>query len=359
MSTIKDSLFWAEAAKGHIFKVLVDALASIPRGSFNLNKDAILHRNSDEHNGLLFDVILERENFRAYKCLDQKTISLNQKHLQKLLRNVKKKDSVTLCIMKDEPNVLQIRVKPEGTSASKKTSSRSETNKLVFQEEPYYDPLGLPEGGYSYPMIIEAADFQKIKRLTSLGKIINVKMQRNNYLAFLSDADVFASKIECGEILADEDVEPYENVSAKKCPLVSYESVGDNDTSEGDELVWYTDENDDEVHLDGTETLVNPTSSEIVDDGDGFYEASFHTSFFNMLVKLPGLGTQMQFYAPRIPQFPLRIKMNAGSLGPVQVYVKDAKQLAYERSLLQEQDAAISKNAPKKRKKANAEMTSL
>lgn len=340
--SIKESVFWAEAAKGHVIKVLFDALASIPRGSFNLRKEGIFFRNSDEHNGILFDIVLERENFRAYKCLDEKTISINLKHLQKLLRNVKKKDSVTLFIEKSAPTLLQLKVKPEGTGASKKTSSRSETNKIIFQEELNYDPLGLPEGGYEYPMVIEATDFQKIKRLISLGKIINVKMQKNNYLTFYSDAgNIYASALEYGEILATEDVEPGDDAVK---PLSSYIS------KEEDVMVWYSDENDEPVELDGTETL----QDSIVQTEGGFYEAPFHTSFFNMLVKLPGLGTQMQFYAPRIPQFPLRIKMHAGTLGPVQVYIKDAKQLAFEQSLRQEQEGKIA-GVSKKRKKVRTE----
>ena len=341
--SIKESVFWAEAAKGHVIKVLFDALASIPRGSFNLRKEGIFFRNSDEHNGILFDAELFRENFRSYKCLEEKTISINLKHLQKLLRNVKKKDSVTLFIEKSAPTLLQLKVKPEGTGASKKTSSRSETNKIIFQEEPNYDPLGLPEGGYEYPMVIEATDFQKIKRLISLGKIINVKMQKNNYLTFYSDAgNIYASALEYGEVLATEDVEPGDDVSK---PLFSYSSKDE------DVMIWYSDENNEPVELDGTESP--PSSS---DDGGGFYEAPFHTSFFNMLVKLPGLGTQMQFYAPRIPQFPLRIKMHAGTLGPVQVYIKDAKQLAFEQSLRQEQEGKIA-GVSKKRKKTRADDT--
>lgn len=345
--SIKESTFWADAAKGHIIKVLFDSFASIPRGSFSLRKEGIFFRNSDEHHAILFDNVLERANFRTYRCLEPKTISINLKHLQKVLRNVKKKDSVTLFITRDEPSFLQLKVKPEGAGASKKTNVRSEINKIIFQEEATYDPLGLPEGGYEHPMIIEATDFQKVKRLLSLGKVINVRMQKNNYLSFYSDAcNIYTSALEYGEIFDAKDVEP-SDVDGGALPGSCDDEV----------ITWFSDENDEPIDIDDVNDDADEGGANASSQGDGeeagFYEASFHTSFFAMLVKLPGLGTQMQFYAPRIPQFPLRIKMHAGTLGPLQVYIKDAKQLTFEQSLRQEQETKIAGVTKKRRKTAS------
>ena len=67
------------------------------------------------------------------------------------------------------------------------------------------------------------------------------------------------------------------------------------------------------------------------------YEAEFNSSLFNHLVKLPGLCNQMQFYAPTEDLFPLRIRMEAGLLGTVEVYIKDVKTLEYDEEIGRQQ----------------------
>ena len=67
----------------------------------------------------------------------------------------------------------------------------------------------------------------------------------------------------------------------------------------------------------------------------------------------------MNFYAPTIPAYPLRIECNAGqggfTLGTIQVFIKDVKQITYEASMMNENDTIISpmatkgKNKPKKK----------
>ena len=45
----------------------------------------------------------------------------------------------------------------------------------------------------------------------------------------------------------------------------------------------------------------------------------------------------MQFYAPTEDLFPLRIRMEAGLLGSVDVYIKDIKTLEYDEDLVRQQ----------------------
>lgn len=305
-----DKLFYAEAPKGYVTKVIIDVLSSpLPRGIFTFNKKGIFLRQHDPANTVLFDVELPRENFRTYKCSRPLTLSFNLKHTQKLLRNVKKKDSITLFIDKGEDK-LGIMVRPDGAGRVK---SRFETNRVVFQEEKNHEPLDLPDGGYKYPIVIDAADFQKIKRLINVGKIITVKMQDDNYLSFRSDAgDVYDSELGFGELQSECD---------------------EGDTEQYDEA----GEDDDE-----------PKTGRI-------YEEKFFATLFNMLVKLPGLCTHMQFYAPTTDHFPLRIKMNAGqggtTQGTFQVYIKDQNQINYEDSIRNENEQVVPLRSKGKGKK--------
>ena len=134
-------------------------------------------------------------------------------------------------------------------------------------------------GEYSDPMVIEASDFQKIKRITSDGKVgnmIHVKMQGNNYIKFSCETkDLYTSKVKFGELITKEDVDEAEEVP-------------------------------------------------------GVYQANFYNSMFNLLVKLPGLCSQMQFFSPSIQGYPLKIQVSTGNIGVLQIYLKDIDQLNLE-----------------------------
>lgn len=283
-------IFYAEASKGFIIKAVVDILVgTLQRGSFTLDENGISLRQINQKNTILFDISLRRENFRKYKCKNPMTISINLKHLQKRLKNVKKKDSLTFYIEEDGEvkSQLGITLRPEG--GSKKTA-RFETSHVVYQEEKNNEQPELPDGEYGFPMVIESSDFQKIKSLISVGKVINIKIQKDNFISLKSDAGgVYDSEIGFGEI--EDDSEEEKKSKKKTAPK-------------------------------------------------GMYEAQFYSDMFNQLVKLPSLCTQIQFYAPHIAQFPLKLQMNASqggcTLGIVQVFVKDVQQINFEVSAQEE-----------------------
>ena len=304
-----DKVFHLEATKGYIFKIIIDVLSnSVPRCIFVLNKSGILLRQPDSGLTVLFNIDLPRENFKKFKCLKQKVISFNTKHVQKLLKNVKKKDSVSLFINKGNLGNLGITIRPEGA----KRTSRFETNYVVYQEEKNYELLELPPGKYKYPVVIDSMDYQKLKRLANNSKVINVKMQKDNYLSFKCDlGNVCSSELGFGKLLNMEEEEDEEEEDE--------EEDEEKEDNEGEA------EEDDETKEKNDKEL---------------YEAQFYASILNSLVKLPGLCSQMQFYSPSIPHYPLKIKMNAGqagvTLGYVEVYIKDVHQITYEESLRQE-----------------------
>ena len=158
-------------------------------------------------------------------------------------------------------------------------------------------------------MVIGATDFQKIKKMATVGKEIVVKIQKDSYLSFYSNADIFSSELEFGEILSEDETESED------------ESEDEYHVSDNEELIG-----DDEEYESEEETTSDVEVPTPKDDEPSWYEATFYTSMFSLLVKLPGLCSQMQFYAPRFG-YPLKIKMDAGTgnsiLGVIQVYIKD------------------------------------
>ena len=205
----KTSKFYAEASKGYIIKVLVDVLSgALSRTIFRINRKGIFIRESDLKSHILFDVSLYRENFKVFRCSKENIFSLNLKHLQKMIRNIKKKDSIVLFIDPKRPNKLGVNIRPEGYSNAKPT--RNETIYISINIETDIDNVELPEiveingsdkDVYGYPMVVGANDFQKIKKIANVGPEVSVKMQKNNYISFFCDSDIYSTEIEFGELL--------------------------------------------------------------------------------------------------------------------------------------------------------------
>lgn len=328
-------IFYAEAKKGYIIKVSIDTITGpLQRGYFILDKDGIRLRQSDSGCTILYDINFLRKHFKDFKCINTMIISVNLKHLQTLLKNVKKKDTVIMFIDKDIPDKFCITIRPEGTDKN----ARFETNGIVYQLEKEYEETPLPEGNYEYPMVIDATDFQKIKRLTSMGKVINICIQKDNYLSFKCDAGVvYESELGFGSLNKN---------SKDRC------TCGNNKDD-----CWC------ECKQCGEYLCNCPCVCEKCDEylcdcscSTGIFEAQYYSSILTKLVKLPGLCTQMQFYAPQISHFPLKIEVSTGqggtTLGVIQVFIKDVVQIIYEESIKNEDGTnVVQKKRGKSKKK--------
>lgn len=340
----KNKLFYAEAAKGNIVKVIVDTLCGggISRGIFVIGKGGLILRQSDEGSTILYDVDLPCAHLRNYKCAKPMVISVNLKHLQGLLKTIKKKDCVAMHIDAKQPGKLFITIRPEGN----KEVTRFETKGIAYQTEPNYVLTDLPDGEYRFPMVISASDFQKIKQLTTISKKIAVTIQHSNYLSFKCDAGVVMdAELGFGIFQDPDDGVPDD----KEC------AICENDKSD----CW--------CECDDCGEYLSECWCECAECGDYKqscacklsdlepFSAEYHSSILNKLVKLPGLCAQMQFYAPHIPRYPLRIEVNAGqggyTLGKIQVYIKDIDQINYEASLQNENDNMVQITKPKGKSK--------
>lgn len=318
--SVKGKLFFAEAQKGYTFKVLVDSLAgALSRAVFQLTKTGVFSRNADPNCHILYDFSLYRENFRRYAFTKPVTFSVNVKHLQKMVRNIKKKDSVAIFIDKTNPDRMGLLIRPDSGS---KDSSRSETIYITIQHENIPNPLILPEycenedgkskKVYGFPMVIGSQDFQKIKKMSSVGKVIMVRMQKSNYISFYCDAgEIYSNELSFGEVVDNPD--------------------SDSDDSERSESA---EEVENGKVDDASESGSSDSEEEVeTDEIKGWYEAEFYMNIFSLLVKLPGLCTQMQFFAPKVERYPLKIMMEAGNLGDIKIFIKDIEQILREESM--------------------------
>ena len=254
--------FKCKTGEAYHIKVLAELLTNnLKTGCFEICNDGIKLRMFDHHRKTLVDLDLLAENYSFYKFkLDEKFyLGLNLNHFHKMLKSVKKKDSLQLFINNDNPTELGIKTIP-------KENTRITTSGIKIQSIQNLD-IECPQG-YGKPVIVPSAEFQKMcKDLSSIGST-NIKVvARNFHIEFIADADgILKRKVVFGE---DED--------------------SDGEESDGEE------------------------SNE--------YIATFTTDQLSRITKLAGLSSTMQIF-PATAQLPLLFKSNVGSLGKISIYIK-------------------------------------
>ena len=89
-----------KTSEAYIVKILAELLSNnIKTGAFEINETGIYLCMMDSKRSILIDLQLKAENFSIYKFNSKKLfIGLNLNHLHKMVKSVKKKDSIELFI---------------------------------------------------------------------------------------------------------------------------------------------------------------------------------------------------------------------------------------------------------------------
>lgn len=258
--------FYAATPSGHTIKVLAETLNSCLSNQVCLTiKDTGIYSSSaDSNETILISFELQMENFDEFRCTKPKTFSLNLKTFVNRIKTIKKKDSMILFIKKNE-NRLGIRII---SNSPNKSSDRTSEDFIGIQDAVVEDYTEIK--GYQLPKVISSSDFQKVcKKLTGCQtqtKVFSLKIQKNNYAQFRCD-------------------------------------TGDKD-NECKDMFGSLDKLDKEI-----------------------YENKFYISTFTQLIKMSGLSTKMQLYAPQDKTYPIKIKSPAGTIGSVEIYIKSKAQI--------------------------------
>jgi hypothetical protein len=363
-------LFHMEVSKGYVLKVVFDTLAvTLSRCNITIDKTGFYINTADDFHTILFDIDFPRKNFKDFSCKKKMTISVNLKHMQPLLKNVKKKDSIVMYI-EEGSDKLCINITPGGN----KENPRFERNGIVFQTIPTPEKEELPNGGYKHPMVIESNDFQKIKKLTSVGKQITVQIQDSNYISFDSDAGVvytsaliFGTLKDPSEYDDEDECDESDGTHVEGCKHICRE-CGDLITD-----CWCVcTASESGKDQDGNRTpgcgeyMCNctcccETCEEYLcdcrcgkEEKHKIFTAKYSSSIFAKLIKIPSLSSHLQFYAPSIDHFPLLIEVNAGvgtMLGTIKIFIKDTTQISWEASQMRDLEVMVAQDGKKKSKK--------
>jgi proliferating cell nuclear antigen len=187
-------LFRAKTTEGYIMKVLSELLQNnIKVGCFEIDKSGILFKMMDTHRKLCIDINLSGENFNIYNVeTDNKIfIGINLIHFRKMLKPVKKKDSIELIKESEISDKLCIKIIP-------KEGGKITTSFVNIQEIQNID-LDLPDGYDNY-VSIPASDYQKMcKDMDSISQNIEIRSTKST-IRFTADMScVYSRSIIFGE----------------------------------------------------------------------------------------------------------------------------------------------------------------
>ena len=188
-------LFKCKTGEAYHIKVLAELLTNnLKTGCFEVNDMGIYLKMFDHHRKTLVELSLLAENFSFYKfkCESKIYMGLNLNHFHKMLKSIKKKDSLQLFIDSCNQNELSIKTIP-------KENTRITTSGIKIQNIQNLE-IDTPQG-YGKPVIVPSAEFQKMcKDLSSIGSI-NIKVvARDFHIEFIADADgILKRKVVFGE----------------------------------------------------------------------------------------------------------------------------------------------------------------
>lgn len=201
-------IFKAKTHCAYTIKILAELLQNnIKTACFEIDHNGVKLCMMDHHRTILIQVTLESENFTLYKFRseDKLFLGINLNHFHKMLKSIKKKDSMQLFINSDSPNDLGIKVIP-------KENNRITTSYVKIQGIQTLD-IDIP-GGYDKPIIVPSSEYQKMcKDMAHIGNVINV-VARNFHIKFLCNTGgVMKRSVEFGEMGdSDDEEEEEENV---------------------------------------------------------------------------------------------------------------------------------------------------
>lgn len=256
-------IFKAKTREGYMLKTLAEILQSnIKTACFNITKTDITLRMMDNNRTILLDLQLDSDNFSIYRIKDDEKlcIGINLTHLHKMLKTVKKRDSVELFIDELYPTDLGIKIIP-------KENNRVTTSSIKIQNIQNLD-IALPEG-YDKPIIVPSSEFQKMcKGLTHISNVTHIT-SRDFIIRFSSDAGGVMKR---------------------------YTEFGEPESSCSD------DDEDEKVQKQNE------------------YEEDFDTEQLTRITKLSGLNANMQIYPKN--GLPLLFRSAIGGLGKISIYLK-------------------------------------
>jgi len=185
--------FRCKTSEAYMIKILLELLHNnIKTGCFELTQQRIHFCMTDANKRTLVHFELNAKDFNLYHLKpDVLKIGLNINHFYKMLKSIKKKDSVVLFIREDEPFELGIQIVP-------KDHQRLTTSCIRIQTIQNLEIL-LP-GPYPQSTLVSASEFSKMcKDMLSISNIVRVTATPYNVSFHCNLGSVYSREVILGE----------------------------------------------------------------------------------------------------------------------------------------------------------------
>jgi len=208
--TSTEYIFKATTEEGHRIKALAEVLSNILIDvCLTFDRDGITLRtvNNQKPPNLLVNLTLKASQFNEYYCPKTLTPGLSLQHFYERLKNIKKKDSLTLYIDKNDVNTLRIEKESYDTKQKLKCAVKIQKLPQIVADVPT---------DYGHPIHINTNGFQKgMKDLQSASNKVKV-YAKGTFINFSGNVEgLYSVDIPFGE-LKDTDDEEYEDVFVTK-----------------------------------------------------------------------------------------------------------------------------------------------
>lgn len=264
-------LFRVKSDNGHVFKMLSELIQmNMKQTYFTINEKGMFMRVTDAKMWVLFDLQLHSDNFMIYEFNHSSPIKigLNLKHLYKMLRSMKKKDTIEFFIDDNNVENFGIRVIPRENNRISESFIKIHEYQMIDIDLP-----GESEGGLKYgrPINILSNDFQKqIKDLCSISS--DIRIESTPHLAKFSCMvdEVLSKQVSFGGDI-------HEHVNVKE-PVT--------------------------------------------------YKGEFDIIQILTIIKITGLSRQIQLYCTQ--HLPILLKTQVGNIGELRIYIKSKDMIESE-----------------------------
>ena len=186
------SFFARTDEQSYVIKCLIDLVQHCMKSAcFELRPEGIYLTHIDQHKKILIDLELIGKSFFEYDCKQNQIIGINLIHFHKMVKSIKKKDSITLFINRDKPDFLGICV--EQLQNKRKTTSYVKITRVQYVK---HEPPLLSRYGSS--VTIKTNEFQKMcKEMNSIGKLIKVSAT-NSSITFTCNGELYHREVNLG-----------------------------------------------------------------------------------------------------------------------------------------------------------------
>lgn len=192
-------IFKLKTKEGYTFKVLAELLQnSLKEECFIINSEGITLSGIDKktnHGTELINLKLNKDRFVYFKCNKEVChIGINLLHFYRMLKAIKKKDTLVLYIEDEKPLDLGIKIQQNGDNSSSTSYIKVSAVSPLEVEIPT---------DYQSSIITTSKEFQKLKMLNKISKYVKITSNGKRIKFFCNKENILSRDVAIGE--EDED----------------------------------------------------------------------------------------------------------------------------------------------------------